>query len=54
MNDRKTDWFDQPYLPGVKNIAVSPKIDPRDGRLCFSVPDSGIWGLVGEVIFGRR
>lgn len=54
MNSNKVYWFEQPYLPGALNIAVSPAIDPRDGRLCFSVPGdsgpfAGIWGLVGEV-----
>ena len=50
MNSRKAYWFEQPYLQGVKNIAVCPIVDPRDGRMYFSVPGSGIWGLYGTLI----
>jgi hypothetical protein len=55
MDHRKVYWFDQPYFPGALNVAVSPIIDPRDGRLCFMVPGdgppwSGIWCLTGKVI----
>lgn len=49
MDSRKTYWFEQPYLPGCFNLAVCPIIDPRDGRLCFSVPGSAIWALHGKV-----
>ena len=55
MDSRKAYWFAQPYMPEILNIAVQPIIDPRDGRLCFSVPGDGppwggIWGLVGKVV----
>lgn len=50
MDDRKTYWFEQPHMPGVFNVAVQPIVDPRDGRLHFAVPDSGIWALTGKVI----
>ena len=54
MNSRKAYWFEQPYLQGVKNIAVCPIVDPRDGRMYFSVPGSGIWGLYGTLIKDTR
>ena len=50
MDDRKTYWFEQPHMPGVFNVAVQPIVDPRDGRLHFAVPASGIWALTGKVI----
>lgn len=50
MDDRKTYWFEQPHMPGMFNVAVQPIMDPRDGRLHFAVPDSGIWALIGKVI----
>lgn len=50
MDDRKTYWFEQPHMPGMFNVAVQPIADPRDGRLHFAVPDSGIWALTGKVI----
>lgn len=50
MDDRKTYWFEQPHMPGMFNVAVQPIVDPRDGRLHFAVPDSGIWALTGKVI----
>lgn len=50
MDDRKTYWFEQPHMPGMFNVAVQPIMDPRDGRLHFAVPDSGIWALTGKVI----
>ena len=50
MDDRKTYWFEQPHMPGVFNVAVQPIVDPRDGRLHFTVPASGIWALTGKVI----
>lgn len=37
-------------MPGMFNVAVQPIVDPRDGRLHFAVPDSGIWALTGKVI----
>lgn len=49
MDDRKTYWFEQPHMPGMFNVAVQPIMDPRDGRLHFAVPDSGIWALTGKV-----
>ena len=54
MNQRKVYWFHQPYMPGMKNIAVAPYIR-EDGRLSFCVPGddpmwSGIWNLTGSVI----
>lgn len=49
MDDRKTYWFEQPHMPGMFNVAVQPIVDPRDGRLHFAVPDSGIWALTGKV-----
>ena len=50
MDDRKAYWFEQPHMPGMFNVAVQPIVDPRDGRLHFAVPDSGIWALTGKVI----
>ena len=50
MDYRKTYWFEQPHMPGVLNVAVQPILDPRDGHLYFSVPDSGIWALTGKII----
>lgn len=50
MDDRKAYWFEQPHIPGIFNVAVQPIVDPRDGRLHFAVPDSGIWALTGKVI----
>lgn len=50
MDDRKTYWFEQPHMPGMFNVAVQPIVDPRDGRLHFAVPASGIWALTGKVI----
>lgn len=50
MDDRKTYWFEQPHMPGMFNVAVQPIVDPRDGRLHFAVPTSGIWALTGKVI----
>lgn len=50
MDDRKAYWFEQPHMPGIFNVAVQPIMDPRDGRLHFAVPDSGIWALTGKVI----
>lgn len=50
MDYRKAYWFEQPHMPGMFNVAVQPIVDPRDGRLHFAVPDSGIWALIGKVI----
>lgn len=50
MDDRKAYWFEQPHMPGMFNVAVQPIVDPRDGRLHFAVPASGIWALTGKVI----
>lgn len=50
MDDRKTYWFEQPHMPGMFNVAVQPIVDPRDRRLHFAVPASGIWALTGKVI----
>lgn len=50
MDDRKAYWFEQPHMPGIFNVAIQPIVDPRDGRLHFAVPDSGIWALTGKVI----
>lgn len=49
MDYRKAYWFEQPHMPGMFNVAVQPIVDPRDGRLHFAVPDSGIWALTGKV-----
>lgn len=50
MDDRKAYWFEQPHMPGIFNVAIQPIVDPRDRRLHFAVPDSGIWALTGKVI----
>lgn len=50
MDYRKAYWFEQPHMPGMFNVAVQPIVDPRDGRLHFAVPASGIWALTGKVI----
>lgn len=50
MDYRKAYWFEQPHMPGMFNVAVQPIVDPRDGRLHFAVPDSGIWALTGKVL----
>ena len=50
MDYRKAYWFEQPHMPGMFNVGVQPIVDPRDGRLHFAVPDSGIWALTGKVI----
>lgn len=50
MDYRKAYWFEQPHMSGMFNVAVQPIVDPRDGRLHFAVPDSGIWALTGKVI----
>lgn len=50
MDYRKAYWFEQPHMPGMFNVAVQPIVDPRDGRLHFAVPDSGIWALTGKVV----
>lgn len=50
MDYRKAYWFEQPHMPGMFNVVVQPIVDPRDGRLHFAVPDSGIWALTGKVI----
>ena len=34
MDERKAYWFEQPYMPRMKNIAVAPVI-LEDGRLSF-------------------
>ncbi len=50
MDERKAYWFEQPYMPRMKNIAVAPVI-LEDGRLSFCVPGddgppwSGVWNL---------
>ena len=54
MDERKAYWFEQPYMPWMKNIAVAPVI-LEDGRLSICVPGddppwSGIWNLTGKVI----
>ena len=36
MDERKAYWFEQPYMPRMKNIAVAPVI-LEDGRLSFCV-----------------
>ncbi len=48
MDERKAYWFEQPYMPRMKNIAVAPVI-LEDGRLSFCVPgDDGLsWSLGG-------
>ena len=37
MDEKKAYWFEQPYMPQMKNIAVAPVI-LEDGRLSFCVP----------------
>ena len=54
MNQKKAYWFEQPYVPRMKNVAVAPLIQ-EDGRLSICVPGddppwSGIWNLTGKVI----
>ena len=55
MNQKKAYWFEQPYIPRMKNIAVAPVI-LEDGRLSFYVPGDGgppwsvIWNLTVEVV----
>ena len=55
MDERKAYWFEQPYMPQMKNIAVAPVI-LEDGRLPFCVPGddgppwSGVWNLTGKVV----
>ena len=55
MDERKAYWFEQPYMPQMKNIAVAPVI-LEDGRLSFCVPGddgppwSGVWNLTGKVV----
>ena len=46
MDERKAYWFEQPYMPQMKNIAVAPVI-LEDGRLSFCVPgdDGCVCGL---------
>ena len=55
MDERKAYWFEQPYMPRMKNIAVAPVI-LEDGRLSFCVtgddgpPWSGVWNLTGKIV----
>lgn len=55
MDEKKAYWFEQPYMPQMKNIAVAPVI-LENGRLFFCVPGdggppwSGVWNLTGEVV----
>ena len=55
MDERKAYWFEQPYMPQMKNIAVAPVI-LEDGRLSFCVPGddgppwSGVWNLTGKIV----
>ena len=55
MDERKAYWFEQPYMPRMKNIAVAPVI-LEDGRLSFCVPGddgppwSGVWNLTGKAV----
>ena len=37
MDQKKAYWFEQPYMPRMKNIAVAPLIQ-EDGRLSICVP----------------
>ena len=37
MDQKKAYWFEQPYIPRIKNIAVAPVI-LEDGRLSICVP----------------
>ena len=57
MDIKKAYWFEQPYMPQMKNIAVAPYIQ-EDGRLSICVPGddppwSGVWNLTGKVILDR-
>jgi len=58
MDEKKSYWFEQPYMPRMKNIAVAPVI-LEDGRLSFCVPGdggppwSGVWNLTGKVVLNR-
>ena len=58
MDEKKSYWFEQPYMPRMKNIAVAPVI-LEDGRLSFCVPGdggppwSGVWNLTGKVVLDR-
>ena len=55
MDEKKAYWFEQPYMPRMKNIAVAPVI-LEDGRLSFCVPGddgppwSGVWNLTGKAV----
>ena len=55
MDVKKAYWFEQPYMPRMKNIAVAPVI-LEDGRLAFCVPGddgppwSGVWNLTGKIV----
>ena len=55
MDEKKAYWFEQPYMPRMKNIAVAPVI-LEDGRLSFCVPGddgppwSGVWKAIQENI----
>ena len=54
MNQKKAYWFEQPYMPRMKNIAVAPYI-LKDGRLSFCIPGddptwSGVWNLTGKIV----
>ena len=40
MDEKKAYWFEQPYMPQMKNIAVAPVI-LENGRLFFCVPGDG-------------
>ena len=40
MDEKKAYWFEQSYMPRMKNIAVAPFI-LEDGRLSFCVPGDG-------------
>ena len=43
MDEKKAYWFEQPYMPRMKNIAVAPVI-LEDGRLSICVPGSSVVG----------
>ena len=55
MDQKKASWFEQPYMPQMKNVAVAPVI-LEDGRLSFRVPGddgppwSGVWKAIQENI----
>ena len=55
MDERKAYWFEQPYMPRMKSIAVAPVI-LEDERLSFCVPGddgppwSGVWNLTGKIV----